>query len=117
MIRDKYSYSFNLFLKAVLFILIAVGLVICTLLFLNHRDQRRRKQIDKNGAVVKAEVTRRSRTLTRRAVFYAYHFKSRKYEAKETSLNYYHQVGTGDSIKVKLDSINPSNSYILSATK
>ena len=72
-----------------------------------------KEKIDKNGAIVKAQVYLK-KTHKGKSTYFRYYYKNRVYKNHEQSTSIFEAVEIGDSIMVLIDSTKPSNSYIVS---
>jgi hypothetical protein len=77
----------------------------------NLADKSYRTNIDKYGFIVKAIVTKK-KYLKGRYVVFSYEYKGIKYSNEEQNRNYYSNLNIGELIEIKIDTINPEDSYI-----
>lgn len=76
-------------------------------------DEKYRKQIDKNSAIVPGIVYQK-KSHKGNTVHFKYRFQSRTYKNNEQNDLHYDALDVGDSILVKVDTLEPSKSYISS---
>jgi hypothetical protein len=72
-----------------------------------------KEKIDKNGAIVKAQVYLK-KTHKGNTIHFEYLFEDEVYRNHEQNDPLFEKVNIGDSIMVLVDSTKPSNSYIVS---
>jgi hypothetical protein len=77
-------------------------------------DKSYRRNIDKNGMVVKSIVIRKKYAKGRYVVF-EYEYKGRQFTNEEQSRTYYENLRIGEAIEIKIDTTNPNDSYIFAA--
>lgn len=78
----------------------------------NLAEKSYRNEIDKNGMIVKAVIYKKISNSKGRAVFYKYWYKNKKYFDEELGRDFYNRLNYDDTIYVKIDTLNPDNSYI-----
>lgn len=71
-----------------------------------------KRSIDRNGTAIRAIVNGK-RQFKGHLVSFSYMYKSILYTNEEQDEDYYDTANIGDSIDVKIDSLNPEKSYIL----
>lgn len=74
--------------------------------------EKEKESIDKNGLAIKA-IIKGKRQFKGHLVSFSYVYKSNHYTNEEQDENYYDKANIGDSINVKIDTLNPVKSYIL----
>ena len=83
---------------------------------LSHRiDQKDRERVDQHPSLARAKLTRKRSW--HGVVVFRYDYNGKTYLNSETNEYCYHELSVGDSIDIKLDSLHPGNSYILSGSK
>ena len=83
-------------------------------LFLSSILQKKyRKEIDNNGIVVKGIVIRKSSNSKGKAVFFSYSYKNKFFQNNEEGKKLSQELQVGDSVLIKIDTLNPRNSYLL----
>jgi hypothetical protein len=71
-----------------------------------------KKQVDKNGAIIKAIVYKKS-SHKGRSVSFKYFYKGKEYKNSDGSGALYEDVDYGETIDIKIDTLNPEDSYVI----
>jgi hypothetical protein len=74
-------------------------------------ERNYREKIDKNAAIVKGIIYRK-KTHKGKSVHFRYSWRQQTFTNHEQSNVLYRALDIGDSIELKLDTLNPSNSYV-----
>ncbi len=75
-------------------------------------NESQRKAVDKNSAIVKAVVYRKS-SHKGRTVSFKYFYKGIQYKESEAGEDLYDNLDCGDKIVIKIDTLDPENAYII----
>ena len=76
-------------------------------------EKKYRKDIDKNASIVQAVVYLKKQQKGHK-VYFRYFFQNRTYTNRQQSNLLYEELKLGDTIQIKVDSLNPSKSYVFS---
>ena len=76
-------------------------------------ERNYREEIDKNAAIVKGIIYRK-KTHKGKTVHFRYSWGPQTYTNHEQSNILYKELDIGDTIELKMDTLNPSSSYVFS---
>lgn len=108
--RRRDRIKFVLYLIG-LFVILAI-ILIGGPRFSRYLYESMKKQVDKNGAIVKAIVYKKS-SHKGRSVFFKYFYKGKEYKNSDESESLYEDVDYGETIDIKIDTLNPKTSYAI----
>lgn len=80
-------------------------------------DKNYRANIDKNCLVIKGILVRKSAGSKGKSVSFSYSYKNNLFQNSEQGEKLYKELRIGDSVLIKIDTLNPSNSYLFVKTQ
>lgn len=75
--------------------------------------RRYKERVDSNGKVIDA-VVYKLKTHKGKTVHYQYNYNDREYTNNDQSDSLFNQLRAGDVVVIKIDSLEPEDSYIIS---
>ena len=95
---------------------IATAILVFGPMLSRHIDKKARERVDKNASLARAKLTRK-KSWKGKTVLFRYEYRGKTYRNSEINNYCYYELKLGDSIDIKLDSLDPGNSYILSGSR
>ena len=106
----------NWFFTFLLFIGAGSLILFGGLFFAKRLEVHDRKKIDANGKITTAAVYKKTSNSKGASVFYRFHHGGKTYTGSEAGRDLYEQLNKGDSITIKYQLTDPSNSYVFSVS-
>jgi hypothetical protein len=70
-----------------------------------------KKKVDKNGIILKTVIYQKSEH--KKSVYFKYFYQGTQYEEYDADRDLYDNLACGDSVEIKIDTLNPDNAYII----